>query len=100
MWKKLITSMESVDAGTAKQCSTVRTVDKPLAWINGDRLLTDDVTIFGLRRYVVARRDDPPDVRAHLDMIENAHPTANVYAWCVEKDDGFWYLWIVWKETE
>ena len=25
---------------------------------------------------------------------------AEVYAWCVFKDDGVFYLWIVWKETK
>lgn len=74
---------------------------RPLAWIGmdkADRLLADDVTIFGLRRMVVARKDEPPNVSDYL-MTAQAQTTGQVYAWCVLKEDGFWYLWIVWKET-
>lgn len=63
-----------------------------------DRLLCDDVTIFDLRRMVVARKGEPPNVTDYL-MTAQAQTKANIYAWCVLKDDGFWYLWIVWKET-
>lgn len=69
-------------------------MSQPLAWIGSDRLLADDVTIFGLRRLVVARKDDPPNVTDYLMQMQDAE----VYAWCVLKDDGFWYLWMVWKE--
>lgn len=78
----------------AKRFSPIRPVSQPLAWIGSDRLLADDVTIFGLRRLVVARKDDPPNVTDYLMQMQDAE----VYAWCVLKDDGFWYLWMVWKE--
>ena len=75
---------------------SLRPMDRPLQWIGGDRLLLDDTSAYGLRRYVVARKDEPPDVEAHLQAIES-RTTAPVYAWCVLIGDS-WYLWIVWKE--
>jgi hypothetical protein len=91
--------MESVGAGTVIQRSSVRSVSNPLARIGNDRLLLDDVTVYGLRRQVIARKGEPPEVSDFLNTVERKHPQANVYAWCFEKEDGFWYLWIVWKET-
>lgn len=63
----------------------------------GDRLLADDVTPYGLHRLVVARRGEPPNVTDYL-VTAQRRTTANIYAWCVLKNDGFWYLWIVWKD--
>jgi hypothetical protein len=60
--------------------------------------LLDDITRYGLRRWVVARRGEPPEVTELLEIVAGI-TQALVYAWCVEQDDGYWYLWIVWKET-
>lgn len=81
-----------------KPVSSVRPTNRPLAWIGADRLLLDDVTRYGLHRRVVARKGEPPNVGDYLSTAQG-RTTANVYAWCVLRDDGFWYLWIVWKET-
>lgn len=97
MLRKLTTNMESVTASTATRPSSARPVDRPLGWIGSDRLLLDDTSAYGLRRYVVARKAEPPDVDAHMQVIEGSTQSP-VYAWCVLKDDGYWYLWICWKE--
>jgi hypothetical protein len=93
----LITNMTSTNAPNAERRSNIRPVNNPLAWIGADRLLLDDVTVYGLRRQVVAHKVVPPNVDVYLRTVES-RTTANVYAWCVLKDDGYWYLWIVWKE--
>lgn len=97
MSRKQITSMESICAEPVIRRSSVRSVESPLRWIGADRVLLDDVTVYGLRRWVVARRDEPPEV-ADLLEIAAGMTKAEVYAWCIEKDDGYWYLWMVWKE--
>lgn len=92
--------MGFANAGIAKRVSSgLRPLDRPLAWIGTERLLCDDTTIFGLRRMVVARKGEPPNVTDYL-VTAQERTTATVCAWCVLKDDGFWYLWIVWKETK
>ena len=70
-----------------------------VGWIGADRVLLDDETIYGLRRWVVARRGEPPEVADLLEIVEGM-TQADVYAWCIEKDDGYWYLWMVWKEPK
>lgn len=90
-------SMESVGAGIVTRRSSVHPPGQPLRWIGADRVLLDDITIYGLRRWVVARRGEPPEVGDLLGIVEGM-TQAEVYAWCVEKDDGYWYLWMVWKE--
>lgn len=77
----------------------VRPPDKPLAWVGPDRLLLDDKTVYGLRRKVIARKDDIPNQAAWLQAAYQQAGTANVHWWLVQKDN-FYYLWIVWKEGE
>ncbi|MCZ2076191.1 MAG: hypothetical protein LC130_14465 [Bryobacterales bacterium] len=92
--------MASTIVYSAIPTSSVRRPSSPLAWIGmdkGDRLLADDVTPYGLHRLVVARRGEPPNVTDYL-VTAQRRTTANIYAWCVLKNDGFWYLWIVWKD--
>ena len=89
--------MESADAIVAARRSTVRDPIHPLRWIEGDRVLLDDVTVYGLRRMVIAHRDEPPQVASLLEMA-GTMTEAEVHAWCVHKDDGFWYLWLAWKD--
>ena len=91
--------MESADVIVAERRSTCREFSEPLRWIGADRVLLDDLTEYGLRRLVIARRDEPPDVADLLEMTAGM-TDAEVYAWCVFKDDGVFYLWIVWKETK
>lgn len=94
---KLKTNTEFVDAIAVVRRSACREFSNPLRWIGADRVLLDDVTEYGLRRLVIARRDEPPDVADLLEMAGQM-TQAEVYAWCVLKEDGFWYLWMVWKE--
>ncbi len=75
-----------------------RPVDKPLAWIEGDRVLLDDVSCFGLHRRVIARKEEYPDMVSHLQAAFERACGAEVRYWMVWKDDGYCYLWIVWKE--
>jgi poly(3-hydroxyalkanoate) synthetase len=66
-----------------------------------DRLLADDITVYDLRRIVVVRKGEPPNVSDYLAIAEG-RTTAAVYAWCVEREvneEPWWFLWIVWKET-
>ncbi len=76
----------------------MRPVTQPLAWIGEDRVLLDDVSCFGLHRWVIARKDDEPDVDSHLQAAFERAGDAEVHSLMVWKDDGYWYLWIVWKE--
>jgi hypothetical protein len=71
-------------------------VDKPLAWIGSDRLLLNDVTIYGLRRKVLARKGDIPNMVGLLEVAYQEARNAKVHHWLFDKD-GFYYLWIVWK---
>ena len=88
--------MKFVSATTVKPISSVRSVDNPLAWIGSDRLLLDDVTVHGLRRQVIASKDQP-DVDVYLETIQQKCPDAKVSHWVIERD-GFFFLWMVWKE--
>jgi len=72
-------------------------VDKPLAWIGSDRLLLNDRTIYGLRRKVIARKDEIPNVVGLLVVAFQEARDAQVHWWLVERDE-FYFLWIVWKE--
>lgn len=72
-------------------------VDKPLAWIGSDRLLLNDKTVYGLRRKVVARKEEIPNVVQLLQAAFQEARDAQVYWWLVEKDNVY-FLWIVWKE--
>lgn len=76
--------------------SGVRPVDQPLAWVGADRILLDDITPYGLRRKVIARRDDLPDVMGFVQAAIGQAQGAEVYWWLAERD-RFWFLWIVWK---
>jgi hypothetical protein len=89
----------AVSFGTA----IMRDPNKPIAWIGSDRLLLDDVTPYGLHRYVVANKSEPPDVTAYLKQIRNA---GYLETWLIEMDSngfllkGWWLLWIIWKEKK
>lgn len=78
--------------------SSLRPPKNPLAWVGNDRLLLDDRTVYGLRRKVIARKDDFPDYAAWLGAAYQQAGRAVVRWWIVQKNDGFVYLWIVWKE--
>ncbi len=73
-------------------------VSKPIAWVRGDRLVVDDKTVYGLRRIVVARKGDLPELYDWLTMAQKQAGMKEVYFWLVMKDDGFGWLWLVWKE--
>lgn len=75
----------------------VRPPDKPIAWVGADRILLDDVTSLGLRRKVIARRDDIPNVVTWLQAAFEEAGNARVHWWLVDKDP-YSYLWIVWKK--
>lgn len=77
--------------------SILSPIDKPLAWIGSDRLLLNDVTVYGLRRKVIARKDDVPNVVGLLQVAFQEARDARVYWWLVARDNVF-FLWIVWKE--
>lgn len=74
--------------------------DKPLAWVGADRILLNDTTSLGIRRRVVARKDDIPQVIAFLQAAFDEARGAKVHWWLVQKADGFVYLWMIWKATE
>jgi len=88
----------------------VRPVDKPIAWVGHDRILLDDVSVCGLRRKVVARKEDVPNTVGFLeaafreaDLTPDPSPERRgekprVRWWLVYKSDGYFYLWIVWKK--
>ena len=74
-----------------------RPIDQPLAWVGSDRILLDDRTSTGLRRWVIARKDDIPN---QVNWMEAALKTARderVHWWLVDRADGC-YLWMIWKE--
>jgi len=78
--------------------SSLRTVSDPIAWFGNDRLLLDDITRYGLRRYVVARKGGWPDVKAFLDLVVKQAKGAVIHCWVYEDvESGFAYLWICWK---
>lgn len=79
--------MESAVAIVAERRSACRDFNDPLRWIGADRVLLDDVTVHGLRRLVCARRGEPPAVADLLEIVAGI-TDADVYAWCVLKDDG------------
>lgn len=77
----------------------VRSVDKPIAWLGSDRLLLDDTSRFGLRRRVFARKGEWVDYLTHLRQAKDMAKGADVSQWMFEHE-GFFYLWIVWKEKK
>ncbi len=82
----------------ARYSNPLRPVDKPLAWVGPDRILLDDVSCFGLHRWVIARKEYCPDQVSFLLEAFNRAGEAEVRWWLLWKDDGYWYLWISWKE--
>lgn len=89
-----------MSAQTAATSSTAR-IDplNVLAWVDEDRLLLKDRTRHGLHRRVIARKGESPNAEVWVaavaidDKIERERITFR-YA----EHDGFWFLWIVWKE--
>jgi hypothetical protein len=71
----------------------------PIAWIGDDRLLISDVTRYGLRRKLVARKGEPMDVETWMGVAEKEAQGNPVQGWLVEVGE-FYFLWIVWKETK
>jgi hypothetical protein len=61
--------------------------------------LLSDVTSLGLHRKVVARKEDIPNVVGFLQVVYQEAGEARVHWWLVHKDNGYFYLWIVWKGT-
>ena len=81
--------------------SSLRPTSSPIAWFGKDRLLLDDLTPYGLRRRVVARKGDWPDVQAFLAVAVKEAEGAEVHCWMYEQiENGFAYLWICWKVNE
>jgi len=78
--------------------SSLRTTDKPIAWVGADRILLDDTTCYGLRRWVIAQKDGCPDMVNWVLQAFAKAGEAEVSWWLVWKDDGYCYLWIVWKD--
>lgn len=77
--------------------SSVRPVGSPLAWLGrDDRLLCDDLTRYGLRRRVIARKSEMMDMVTHIRQAIEMAKGAEVSWWMVERDE-FYYLWIAWK---
>lgn len=75
----------------------MRPVDQPLAWIGHDRILLSDVTSLGLHRKVIARKDEVPNTVGFLQAAFQEAGEARVHWWLVQKTNGYFYLWIVWK---
>lgn len=92
-------TIKSINAATAERHSPVRPVDQPLAWVGTDRILLDDVSRFGLRRKVIARRGEPIDVDVWLEAVsrQSSIDSNQLHCWLVERGE-YWFLWIVWKE--
>lgn len=79
--------------------SGLRPVDKPVFWIGHDRVLCNDKTVYGLRRKVIARKDEPPNCVTWIAVaIEEAKPVMPKWWLARRESDGFWLLWITWKE--
>lgn len=70
---------------------------KPIAWLGDDRLLLDDITVYGLRRRVLARKGDLVNLITHMHQAGQLAGSSPLNHWMFEKDD-FYYLWIVWKD--
>lgn len=79
--------------------SNLMPIDQPIMWIGDDRLLLNDRTIYGLRRKVVARKGEIPNVVQALQVAFQEARRAQVRWWLVQKEQNF-YLWIVWKEGQ
>lgn len=77
--------------------ASLRPIDKPLAWVGDDRLLLNDKTIYGLRRKVLARKGEIPNMVGLLEVAYREAGNARVHHWLFERDE-FYLLWIVWKE--
>ncbi len=78
--------------------SSLRPLSSPLAWFGEDRVLLDDVTRYGLRRRVVARKGGWPDHQAFLAVATQEAKGAEIHCWVYEQvETGFAFLWICWK---
>ncbi len=75
---------------------SVRPVNKPIAWVGADSILLDDVSRFGLRRKVIARKGGIPDMMAFVQAAFKLAGDADMRWWLVERNE-YWFLWIVWK---
>ncbi len=80
-----------------EQGSALRPVDSPIAWIGNDRVLLDDVSRCGLHRRVIACKDAVPHQVEHLLQVFKKAGNAKV-DWRMYEKDGFYFLWIFWKE--
>ncbi len=77
-------------------------IHKPIAWVGADksdRMLIADVTKYGLHRTVVARKDDVMDVEAWQQAVASEAMHNPVDGFLIEMD-GFFILWLVWKEAK
>ncbi len=77
-------------------------LQKPLAWVGvdkADRLLISDVTPSGLHRTVVARKSDVMDVETWMQAVQSEARKNEVDGFLVEVD-GFYILWLIWKEIK
>jgi hypothetical protein len=86
-----------VAAPSTRTKGDVRPPDQPIAWVGADRLLLNDVTSLGMRRKVVARKDDVPDQVQQLLAVYAEAKGAQVHWWLVERGE-FTYLWMIWKK--
>lgn len=78
--------------------SAVRDVQDPITWAGPDRVLLDDVTVYGLRRMVIVRKgEEAPALEDWLTVARSKAQEREVYFWMFERD-GFNWLWIAWKE--
>ncbi len=62
-------------------------------WVNGDHVLLDDVTRYGLHRKHIVRPGGVPDV----DAWRLAFPQARIQLY--QDQAGAWHLWLYWKES-
>ena len=70
----------------------------PIAWVGEDRILVNDTSRYGLRRKVIARKDAMMDVEMWLESTMQFEAKGKtVIGWLVERE-GFFYLWLVWKD--
>lgn len=77
-------------------------LQKPIAWVGADkadRLLISDVTPSGLHRTVVARKGDVMDVEAWVQAVQSEARKNEIEGFLVEVD-GFYILWLIWKEIK
>ena len=66
--------------------------NKPLYWVDGDRVMIDDVTRYGLHRKHIVRSGAMPNV----ESWGASFPQATQAAYMDEHGNG--HLWLFWKE--